>query len=80
MKSGLLLINLQGFHAPSLFVYSRGQAVPESIKGWETDQSSSARSERERQRREQAGNDALQSISAIPASQDAAIINTARKL
>lgn len=54
--------------------------MPESIKGWETDQSSSARSERERQRREQAGNDALQSISAIPASQDAAIINTARKL
>lgn len=40
----------------------------------------SPRSECERQRREQAGNDALQSISAIPASRDAAIINTARKL
>lgn len=40
MKSGLLLISLQGFHAPRLFVYSRGQAVPESIKGWKIDQSS----------------------------------------
>lgn len=39
MKSGLLLISLQGFHVLRLFVYSRGQVVPESIKHWKNDQS-----------------------------------------
>lgn len=39
MKSGLLLISLQGFHVLRLFVYSGGQVVPESIKHWKTDQS-----------------------------------------
>lgn len=32
MKSSLLLISLQGFHMLRLFVCSRGQVVPESIK------------------------------------------------
>lgn len=39
MKSGLLLISLQGFHVLRLFVYSGGQIVPESIKHWKNDQS-----------------------------------------
>lgn len=39
MKSGLLLISLQGLRVLRLFVYSRGQVVPESIKCWKTDQS-----------------------------------------
>lgn len=39
MKSGLLLISLQGLHVLRLFVYSGGQVVPESIKCWKTDQS-----------------------------------------
>lgn len=39
MKSGLLLISLQGFHVLRLFVYSGGQVVPESIKHRDNDQS-----------------------------------------
>lgn len=67
MKSGLLLISLQGFHVLRLFVYSGGQVVPESIKHRENDQSifySFLMWEKETLHdREATWNDTLQSIS-----------------